>query len=313
MKRNQERRTRHRRLAGLKKPGYCLCLCISAVILVLFLQYEKKEPPALPSCPAECDGFRSMRLDTGLTDCISMLMEQKAAEEYRLLAVLMAGTAFNEKDEKKPYGLPRTAEEYEAMERYYEKRHPGELALLQDAYQTILSDIRYFPIMKSSTDKKKGISGMGIFYEDAWLSERSYQNTSHLHEGTDIMAGNNRRGYYPVVSMTDGIVENIGWLEKGGYRIGIRSPHGGYFYYAHLYCYADGLKKGAQIKAGQLLGFMGDSGYSKVEGTVGNFNVHLHLGIYLKTCHYEELSVNPYWILRLAERQLAEGIYGDGV
>ena len=48
---------------------------------------------------------------------------------------------------------------------------------------------------------------------------------------------------------------------------------------------------------------MGDTGYSKVEGTVGNFDVHLHLGIYLQTEHFEELSVNPYWILRYIENK----------
>ena len=56
------------------------------------------------------------------------------------------------------------------------------------------------------------------------------------------------------------------------------------------------------MKAGQLLGYMGDSGYSTIPGTVGNFDVHLHLGIYLKTDHAEEMSVNPYWILKYLEK-----------
>lgn len=43
------------------------------------------------------------------------------------------------------------------------------------------------------------------------------------------MAENNVSGYYPIVSVSDGTVENIGWLEKGGYRVGIRSSQGGYF------------------------------------------------------------------------------------
>ena len=61
-----------------------------------------------------------------------------------------------------------------------------------------------------------------IFLKDGG-SERIYKDTAHVHEGCDIMAGNNERGYFPIVSMTDGVVERIGWLEKGGYRIGIRS------------------------------------------------------------------------------------------
>ena len=79
--------------------------------------------------------------------------------------------------------------------------------------------------------------------------------------------------------MTDGVVTEKGWLEKGGWRIGITAPTGAYFYYAHLDSYAE-LEKGDPVKAGDLLGYMGDSGYGE-EGTTG-VSVHLHLGIYLK-------------------------------
>ena len=56
------------------------------------------------------------------------------------------------------------------------------------------------------------------------------------------------------------------------------------------------------MRAGELLGFMGDTGYSVIEGTTGNFDVHLHIGLYLRTDHYEELSVNPYWVLKYLEK-----------
>ena len=56
------------------------------------------------------------------------------------------------------------------------------------------------------------------------------------------------------------------------------------------------------MHAGQLLGYMGDTGYGE-EGTTGQFAVHLHLGIYIQTSHYQELSVNPYWVLKAAEPQ----------
>ena len=60
------------------------------------------------------------------------------------------------------------------------------------------------------------------------------------------------RGLYPVVSMKDGTVRNMGWLELGGWRIGIDAPGGAYFYYAHLSSYAD-LQEGDEVKAGDLL------------------------------------------------------------
>lgn len=120
------------------------------------------------------------------------------------------------------------------------------------------------------------------------------------HEGTDLMAGENVRGLYPIISITDGTVAKIGWLEKGGNRIGIWTEAGAYFYYAHLDSYAN-LKVGDQVKAGQLLGFMGDTGYGEA-GTKGMFPVHLHLGIYIYP-DGTEMSINPYAILKYAEQK----------
>ena len=47
----------------------------------------------------------------------------------------------------------------------------------------------------------------------------------------------------------------MGWLELGGYRIGIRSTHGAYLYYAHLDSYRKGLAIGDMVKAGDILGY----------------------------------------------------------
>ena len=160
-------------------------------------------------------------------------------------------------------------------------------------YKAILNDIEYFPVPRLEGDKED------ITYVDTWSEPRNYGG-KRRHEGCDIMAKNNIRGFYPIISITEGMIEKIGWLEKGGYRIGIRSSSGGYFYYAHLASYAEGLKEGDMVLAGQLLGFMGDSGYGE-EGTIGQFDVHLHLGIYVET-EAGELSVNPYHVLRLLEK-----------
>ena len=156
----------------------------------------------------------------------------------------------------------------------------------------IWNDITYFPVPVSTDDKE-----LVVTFTDSWMGERNYGG-KRSHEGTDIMAGKNVSGLYPIVSMTDGVVSNKGWLEKGGYRIGITSPSGGYFYYAHLSSYAN-IEEGDTVKAGQLLGFMGDTGYGE-EGTTGKFDVHLHVGIYIFPGN-EEISVNPYWILKFLE------------
>lgn len=113
------------------------------------------------------------------------------------------------------------------------------------------------------------------------------------HEGCDIMDQENEPGDIPVISAADGVVTNIGWLYLGGYRVGITSGNGIYYYYAHLDSYAAGLKTGKEIKAGELLGFMGNTGEGE-EGTKGKFDTHLHFGIYAKDEEGNEKSVNPY-------------------
>lgn len=138
-------------------------------------------------------------------------------------------------------------------------------------------------------------------FEDSWMSERTFGG-ERGHEGTDIMLDPDIRGMFPVLSMTEGIVEKMGWLPQGGYRLGIRSTGGIYYYYAHLYDYAEDMETGQKVAAGQLLGFAGDSGYSNIEGTVGNFPVHLHVGIYYDDAQGAETAVNPYPFLMALER-----------
>ena len=177
-------------------------------------------------------------------------------------------------------GIGRVAS-LEAYRELYEYNH------------AIFTDLKYFPV---PVDRSLEAD---INYKDSWFGPRTYGG-ERKHEGTDLMSTNNLRGYFPVLSITDGVVEKKGWLEQGGNRIGIRSDAGGYFYYAHLESYAPELEEGDRVIAGQLLGFMGDSGYGK-EGTVGQFPVHLHMGIYVDTPS-GEMSVNPYHIMKILEK-----------
>lgn len=171
-------------------------------------------------------------------------------------------------------------------------------------YNTVLRDIQYFPIsdqkiiIQQENAAFEDIYRYEIDYIDSWGNERTYKN-KRRHEGTDIMDVLNQKGRIPIVSMTEGKVDKIGWNELGGWRVGITSPNGAYFYYAHLAKYASGLKKGQKIQAGTLIGYMGDTGYSKIEGTSGNFPVHLHLGIAVSNSITKSLTwVNPYPVLQ---------------
>ena len=156
------------------------------------------------------------------------------------------------------------------------------------------NEASYYPIPESSVDKSLKTS-----FSNSWMTERTFGG-KRGHEGTDIMASQNKRGLYPVLSMTDGVITNLGWLEKGGYRVGITSKSGTYYYYAHLESYSN-IKEGDSVMAGELLGYMGDSGYGE-EGTTGKFDVHLHVGIYFYK-NGEEISLNPYFLLKALENK----------
>ncbi len=163
-------------------------------------------------------------------------------------------------------------------------------------YASLMKDLQVFPVVRNVDPDCKFVA-----YEDTWGDDRTFGGDRH-HEGCDIMGDSYADGTYPVVSMTDGVVEKMGWLKLGGWRIGIRSDNGIYYYYAHLAAYADGLQVGDQIRAGQEIGRMGSTGYSTVEGTWGNFATHLHVGIYLPTTEGER-SIDPYYLLKYLEKK----------
>ena len=169
-------------------------------------------------------------------------------------------------------------------------------------YGIFWEDLQYFPAAG-----RKEAQGQQFFFENSWHARRTFQG-ERLHEGCDIFGREEKSGYYPILSMTDGIVEKVGWLPLGGYRIGIRSPGGGYFYYAHLSSYAREFQTGEQIKAGEVLGFLGDTGYGE-EGTAGKFVPHLHLGIYVRTQTEEEHALNPYPVLQFLQKRQKNFFY----
>ncbi len=232
----------------------------------------------------ENDAFRSMRLDESWLRILPVLCRESGNPPSEFLTPCMLLGAF-----EIPAGILRFDLEDYLRLRYFLLRRAGRnYKKFQSAYQAIWDDVACFPVSES-----------GMVYENSWMFERSYGG-KRGHEGTDLIPPRNLSGYYRIVSMTDGVVEKAGWLEKGGYRIGIRSPSGGYYYYAHFDSYAENFYVGQPIGAGQFLGYMGDTGYGP-EGTRGQFDVHLHVGIYIETDRTEELSVNPYWVLRYAE------------
>jgi murein DD-endopeptidase MepM/ murein hydrolase activator NlpD len=233
--------------------------------------------------------FRTMDLKNVDLDYVFEIADMWNIDKNSLLTVLLM------------YHLPFTQEDCLTKNQVLQKtnllikKYPDSYRQTKAAVTAVFSDLSYFPVPVSQN------GNYWVNYVDSWGFERTYGG-KRQHEGTDIMADRNESGLYPIVSITDGIVENKGWLEKGGWRIGIRSNDGGYFYYAHLSGYAE-LETGDTVKAGQIIGFMGNTGYGVREGTSGLFDVHLHLGIYIDV-DGTEVSINPYWILKYLEKNV---------
>ena len=92
------------------------------------------------------------------------------------------------------------------------------------------------------------------------------------------------------------------WLEpvSDGWRIGIRSFDGlRYYYYAHLrkdHPHNSEIIEGSIVTAGDVIGYLGMTGYSTKEN-VNNINVpHLHLGLQIIFNPVQKDGINQIWI-----------------
>ena len=148
-------------------------------------------------------------------------------------------------------------------------------------------------------------AGYGYSHSDDFGASRSF-GFKRKHLGHDMMGALGT----PVVAVEGGVVEAMGWNRYGGWRIGIRSfDSRRYYYYAHLQKdtpFAPGLQEGDVVQAGDLIGFMGRTGYSDKENVNNIETVHLHFGIQLifdesqKEC-LSEIWIDAYDIVRLLQ------------
>ena len=146
-------------------------------------------------------------------------------------------------------------------------------------------------------------------YDDFGQS-RSY-GFSRNHLGNDLMG----QVGTPIVAVEGGTVEALGWNQYGGWRIGIRSlDKKRYYYYAHLrknFPYKLGLEEGSEVKAGDVIGYMGRTGYSTKENTNNINETHLHFGMELifdesqKECN-SEIWIDVYQIVRFLDDHRSE-------
>ena len=178
---------------------------------------------------------------------------------------------------------------------YYYEAYDAVLGGLVGEYEIEVPDsIKY--------EKKYGLKGFLPLaknfpysdYDDFGVS-RSY-GYKRQHLGHDMMGQIGT----PVIAVESGYVEAIGWNQYGGWRLGIRSFDGKrYYYYAHLrqnFPYCKSLKEGSVVTAGDVIGYLGHTGYSTKENVNNIDTPHLHFGLQLIFDESQKVGNNEIWV-----------------
>ncbi|MEA4934081.1 MAG: M23 family metallopeptidase [Lawsonibacter sp.] len=206
----------------------------------------------------------------------------------------------------------KTIDELTAHMKYYDYYHEAYNAILSDfvgAYEIEVPD------EEGSGKHWEQRYGIKVFspiaknfpynHYDDFGNSRSY-GFARIHLGNDLLG----QVGTPIVAVESGVIESMGWNQYGGWRIGIRSfDEKRYYYYAHLrknFPYRKDLAVGSVVKSGDVIGYLGRTGYSRKEN-VNNIEVsHLHFGMELifdesqKECN-NEIWINVYEIVRLLD------------
>jgi hypothetical protein len=90
------------------------------------------------------------------------------------------------------------------------------------------------------------------------------------HHGNDVFAP---RGA-PILAVADGTLFLVGWNTVGGNRFWLRDLHGNEFYFAHLSAFSPLARDGAHVQAGDVIGFVGNTG--DAEGTPPHLHFEVH-------------------------------------
>ncbi len=172
-----------------------------------------------------------------------------------------------------------------------------------EAYTAIFSGILGNYTVETGGETKYGVRGYFPLARGYWFSHyddfgssRSY-GFKRKHLGHDLMGSVGT----PVIAVEGGTIAELGWNQYGGWRVGIRSFDAKrYYYYAHLrkgHPYPADLEQGATVKSGQVIGFLGNTGYSRKEDVnLKSGKPHLHFGLQLIFDESQVKGSKEIWI-----------------
>jgi hypothetical protein len=130
--------------------------------------------------------------------------------------------------------------------------------------------------------------------------------TTTWHHGVDIFAPLGA----PLLAVADGTLFRVGWNDVGGNRLWLRDGAGNEFYYAHLSAFSPLAQEGAQVKAGDVIGFVGTSG--DAAGTPPHLHFEIHPRELLWMGYDGAIDPYPYLTAWLRLDDLAFGSWDPG-
>ena len=148
------------------------------------------------------------------------------------------------------------------------------------------------PEAKDLASRHLTIPVEGIPQDKLVRSFHDARSGSRVHEALDILAPKGT----PVVAVEDGTVAKLFNSKAGGITLYQFDPGQEYaYYYAHLDRYEDGIKEGASLRRGQVIGYVG------VSGNAPKDTPHLHFAVFRLTPEkhwWEGTPIDPFDILR---------------
>ena len=268
-------------------------------------------------------------MDRALRADINSLDEEVKLDWIEILAYLgtrYGGDFFSRykaKDMDKLINRLKSGESIESMTKdltHYNYNHEAYKAVLEGFVGPFEIQVKDENTGEKVWVKKNGLkafspiaAGYHYGHYDDFGNSRSY-GFRRVHLGNDLVGSIGT----PVIAVESGRIEALGWNQYGGWRIGIRSlDNKRYYYYAHLrkdHPYVKTLKEGDIVLAGDVIGYLGMTGYSRKEN-VNNINTpHLHFGMQLVFDESQkealaEIWIDVYRIVKLLNRNRSPVVY----
>ena len=174
---------------------------------------------------------------------VSTILEADQDEAHRLLARRLDVTA----------RLSRVLEQAEQTE--------AELAVAQSQVQGLRERLRTAQVTAQILAAGSDIVITGFVFPVA--DPHTFASTfgaprsgGRSHEGNDIFAPMGT----PLLASESGVIANVGVGTLGGTKLWVYGESGTQYYYAHLIAYADGIVEGSRVEAGDVVGYVGNTG-----------------------------------------------------